>query len=134
MKHWAGCIPKLERRFITKGKRMSRRSKYNARPVTIKGITFDSQKEADRYLVLLSRHQEGEITMLEVHPRFELQPAFTHKGKKYRAINYEADFEYIDNDYNHVVEDVKGVETPVFKLKMKMFLRQYPHIDFRIVR
>ena len=113
---------------------MSRRNKYNARKVTIRGHTFDSQKEADRYLVLLSRHQAGEITMLEIHPKYELQPAFMHRGKKIRAINYEADFEYMDNDYNHIIEDVKGFETPVFKLKHKMFLRQYPHVDFRIVR
>ena len=113
---------------------MSRRNKYNARKVTIKEHTFDSQKEADRYLVLLSRHQAGEITMLEVHPRFEVHPAFMHKGKKIRAINYEADFEYMDNDYNHIIEDVKGIETPAFKLKKKLFLRAYPHVDFRVVR
>ena len=105
-----------------------------ARKVTIRGNKFDSQKEADRYLVLLSREQAGEITLLEIHPRFEIHSAFEHRGEKIRAINYVADFEYMDNDYNHTVEDVKGVETAVFKIKRKMFLRAYPHIDFRIVR
>jgi hypothetical protein len=113
---------------------MSRRNKYNAQKVTIRGIQFDSKKEAERYLVLLSREQEGEITGLEVHPSYELQSSFKHRGKTIRAINYEADFEYIDRDYNTVVEDVKGMETPTFRLKKKMFLHNYPHIEFKIVR
>ena len=85
-------------------------------------------------MVLKSRHDDGEITMLEVHPKFELQPSFKYKGKTIRAITYSADFEYMDNDYNHTVEDVKGVETEVFRIKRKLFLRQNPHIIFRIVK
>ena len=115
--------------------RIMRKNKYNARKTEINGITFDSKKEAERYLVLLSRHQAGEITMLKVHPKFELMPGFRDsKGKAHRAINYFADFEYITDDLVHTVEDVKGMLTDVFRLKHKLFLRAYPHIDFRIVK
>ena len=114
---------------------MARRNKYNARKTIINGITFDSKREAERYMVLKSRHDAGEITLLEIHPKFELIPSFKDsKGETHRAITYTADFEYMDNAYNHVVEDVKGVETDVFKIKKKLFIREYPFIDFRIVR
>jgi len=114
---------------------MTRSNKYNNRRVEIHGHKFDSQKEADRYLILYSRVQSGEISSLEIHPRYEIQPAFTdNKHKKHRAIYYEADFEYMDNDYGLIVEDVKGFKTAVFKIKMKMFLRQYPFVDFKIVK
>jgi len=116
--------------------RTKRRNKYNARRTIVDNHTFDSKKEAERYMILRSRQDSGEISSLVIHPKYELQPAFVHvqSGKKIRAINYYGDFEYMDNDYNLIVEDVKGVETPVFKLKRKLFLRQYPHIIFRIIK
>jgi len=38
-----------------------------------------------------------------------------------RAIAYEADFKYVDASGCVIVEDVKGIETPVFRLKRNMF-------------
>jgi hypothetical protein len=74
---------------------------------------------------------------LRVHPRYELQPAFTDaSGKKHRAIVYEADFEYEDRSdvvWRVRVEDVKGAETQVFKIKRKMFLFKYPHLRLDVV-
>ena len=96
--------------------------KYNARKTTIDGITFDSMAEARRYSELLLLERAGEIADLEMHPRFEIQPAFTlPSGEKFAAVRYEADFRYVDKRTGErIVEDVKGVETPVFKLKRKM--------------
>ena len=37
---------------------------------------------------------------------------------------YYADFEYYEND-EYIVEDVKGVKTPVYKLKKKLIEAQY---------
>ena len=113
-----------------------RRHKYNARKTTVDNVTFASKREAERYRELKLLHDAGEITLLELQPKFELQPAFRHRqsGKMIRAINYIADFEYMDNDYNHIVEEVKGKETEVFRIKRKLFLRQYPHIIFRIIK
>ena len=113
-----------------------RRGKYNARKTTVDNVVFASKRESERYKELKLLHAAGKITLLELQPKFELQPAFRHRqsGKMIRSINYIADFEYMDNDYNHIVEDVKGAETEVFRIKRKLFLRQYPHIDFRIVK
>jgi len=112
-----------------------RRGKYNARKTTIDGYTFDSAAEARRYGALKLLEKSGDILHLKVHPKFELQAAFVdNTGSKVRAIFYEGDFEYVEEPYARmVVEDVKGVETAVFKLKSKIFRRQYPEYDFRVI-
>jgi len=47
-------------------------------------------------------------------------------GRSVRQIAYEADFEYIDSETGRrVIEDVKGVQTAVFKLKRKLVEYQY---------
>lgn len=39
-----------------------------------------------------------------------------------RYVKYIADFRYIDHDGKTVVEDTKGVKTPVYILKRKLLL------------
>jgi len=112
----------------------TRRGKYNARAATVAGQRFDSQAEARRYGELVLLENAGAITGLEVHPRFELQPAFTDSsGKRWTAICYEADFSYTE-DGAPVVEDVKGCETAAFRLKRKLFLQRYPALTLRVIR
>ena len=106
--------------------------KYNAQKMTIDGVTFDSRKEARRYLILKARASMGQISGLELQPRYELQPSFKRDGKAIRAIHYVADFRYTENG-RVIVEDAKGMQTPVFKIKFKMLLFKYPDVDFRIV-
>lgn len=108
--------------------------KYHARKTEIDGIVFDSAAEARRYSELTLLERAGEITDLETQPTFELQPAFKHAGRKVRPILYRADFRYVDVSTGEtVVEDVKGIETPEFKLKAKMML--YVHnIEIRRVK
>lgn len=100
------------------------RSKYHARKTTVDGITFDSRKEADRYLVLKGMEDDGAIENLRRQVRYELVPAFDVDGKHYRPVYYVADFVYVE-DGREVVEDVKGVRTDVYKLKSKLFTRRY---------
>lgn len=127
-----------------------RRAKYaigarqRSRKVTWYGIAFDSQHEADRYLVLREMQERGEITALEVHPKYTLQPAFTtDAGERVRAITYTPDFEYICGGVR-VVEDVKawmtdkrtGRRKPLVQedceLKIKMLKHLRPDIVFKI--
>lgn len=100
---------------------MSGNNKYNARRVTVDGITFDSVRESERYQELKLMEQAREITWLQVHPRFEILPAFNRNDKRERPTYYEADFQYQEGD-KVVVEDVKGMQTDVFRLKRKLFL------------
>lgn len=97
-------------------------SKYNACPCIIDGIRFASQSEAKRYGELKLLERAGKIVGLTLQPIFRL----------YAGIVYVGDFEYYEGA-NRVVEDVKGVQTDVFKLKRKLFEFDYPDIDFRVI-
>jgi hypothetical protein len=99
-------------------------SKFHAKKTTVDGITFDSRKEADRYLTLKAMEKEGSIRDLRRQVRYELVPAFDVAGRHYRPVFYVADFVYVE-DGKEVVEDVKGMRTDVYRLKSKLFARRY---------
>nr|UVN04809.1 MAG: protein of unknown function DUF1064 [Bacteriophage sp.] len=102
----------------------SGRSKYHAKKTVVDGITFDSRREADRYLVLKGMEEDGAIEDLRRQVRYELVPAFDVDGRHYRPVYYVADFGYVE-DGKEVVEDVKGMRTDVYRLKSKLFARRY---------
>ena len=103
---------------------MLRPHKYGAKPTTVDGIRFASQKEAHRYTELRLLERSGGIRGLELQPEFPLyvwdtvHKTATHIGR------YVADFRYVLNEED-VIEDVKGVRTPVYRLKKKMVEAQY---------
>lgn len=90
----------------------------------VDGITFDSRREAYRYLILKNMEEAGTIEDLRRQVRYELVPAFDVDGKHYRPVYYVADFVYRENGHE-VIEDVKGMMTDVYKLKRKLFARRY---------
>ena len=98
--------------------------KYKARPMTIDGIRFASQREGSRYRALKLLERAGEITGLELQPVFVLAPGVLVPGEKRKlpALRYVADFAYTDSDGRRVV--LKGVQTPVFRLKMHLLALQ----------
>jgi len=106
------------------------RTKYGNRRVTEDGYVFDSVAERNHYLGLKRLQLAGDIQQLQVHPRFILQEGFTYRGKRERAIVYEADFAYMEGG-EHVVADVKGARTAVYAIKRKLLLARYPHIKFQ---
>ena len=123
--------PGAEARAIAKKASVA---KYRAIPTVIDGIRFDSRAEAFRYSELLLLQKAGKIKDLQVHPVFELLPKMIGPyGVKLRAVKYEADFQYLEEG-SLVVEDVKGMETPMFRLKLNLFCRNFPFVDFRIVK
>jgi hypothetical protein len=99
-------------------------SKYKNEPTIINGHRFDSKAEASRYSALLMLAAEGKVFDIELQPRFLLQPSFNCRMKLHKSIEYVADFKYRD-EYKTVVEDVKGMQTDVYKMKRKMFLKLY---------
>jgi len=106
-------------------------SKYGAKKTTVDGITFDSKREANRYCELKLLEKAGEITDLELQPKFELQPGFRKNGLKIRAITYTADFKYIERG-KVIIEDVKGHYTQQFELRKKMFEYRYPELTLKL--
>jgi len=111
-------------------KAMNKPNKYR----NIKTGWNDSIKENKRANELRLMQKAWIISGLREQVWFTLQDAFEHKGTKYRAIRYKADFVY-EKDWETIVEDVKSPVTrklQSFKDKMKMFIKRYPNITFII--
>ena len=64
--------------------------------------------------------------------RIEIE-ACKKNGRTFRKIEYIADFQYIENGKT-IVEDVKGMQTDVFKLKHKIFEKVYPNLELKIIK
>lgn len=106
--------------------------KYRNIKVVYDGITFASIKEKNRYIQLKLLEKSGKIQDLVIQPKFCLQQSFSYKGKKYRGINYYADFGYKIGS-QRVIEDVKSKITKkdkVYIIKKKLLLYKYPDINF----
>jgi hypothetical protein len=99
------------------------------------GKQFHSKAERDRYEQLRLMEQGGAIADLKLQPEFELQPRYKYDGKWVARRKYVADFSYREpGNLRLVVEDVKGKETAVFRLKWAMVRYKYPGHDWRKVR
>ena len=107
-------------------------NKYKNKKTQIDMYVFDSAKEAKRYKELKYLEMAEEISNLELQPHFLLQESFKKNGKTYRKIDYVADFKYIEKGKT-IVEDVKGLQTDVFKIKHKLFEKKYPELELRII-
>lgn len=108
-------------------------SKYNNKKVIVEDYIFDSIQESRRYKELKLLERAGKIQNLELQPHFLLQDSFRKNGKTFRKIEYIADFKYIENGKT-IVEDVKGIQTEVFKIKHKIFEKIYPELELRIIK
>lgn len=106
---------------------MFRTSKYNAKKVEIDGIKFDSKAEGEYYLHLKQQVTERQILGFERQKRMLLQEGFNVEGVKgkIRPIFYVVDFVITENDGTLTYIDVKGMETDVFRLKKKLFMKRY---------
>ena len=104
--------------------RAPRRNKFGAQVVEIGVRRFDSKKEGRRYVDLKLLVKAGEITDLECQVKFPLK-IWVDLDSKHIG-NYIADFRYYDVAREcMVVEDVKGVRTPLYRWKKKHFEAQY---------
>lgn len=104
-------------------------NKFNAQKTEINWVKFASKIEANVYSFLLS---EG-VEILELQPKFELQEKYRHEWEAIRAINYVSDFRVLYNWHEFIVE-VKGMQTPEWKLKKKMFHKKFPHEKLIVVK
>lgn len=108
-------------------------NKYRNKKVILDDYVFDSIQESRRYKELKLLLKAKEIQDLELQPHFLLQESFKKNGKTYRKIEYIADFKYKENGKT-IVEDVKGMQTDIFKLKHKLFEKKYPELELRIIK
>ena len=108
-------------------------NKYNNKKTVIDDITFDSKDESLYYQALKDMKNNGSIKDFELQPKFLLQEAFEKDNKKYRAINYIADFKVINNNNSSYLVDIKGMLTTEFKIKLKLFHYKYPDIELKLI-
>lgn len=96
------------------------KSKYRNVRAERNGEKFDSKLEANRFDVLKLRQQAGEIRDLRAHVSFPLMVGDALIGA------YEADAVYVEVATGRkIVEDSKGVRTPLFRWKARHFKVQY---------
>lgn len=115
-----------ERLGITEG---GAAQKFANETTEMDGRVFASKLEARRYRDLRLLEQSGAISGLVCQPRYVLIPADAHG----RAICYVGDFAYTEGG-RAVVEDTKGAETDVWRIKRRLFLARYPDVELRVLR
>lgn len=108
------------------------RSKYWNQKTFYMGMTFDSKKEFERFLLLKDFQRQWLISELECQVPFQLIETFKYKGETILWVKYIADFVY--KKWSEViVEDVKSEITawnPSYIIKKKLLLSLNPGINF----
>ena len=89
------------------------------------GMKFDSRWEAERYGQLCKLQEAGEISGLDRQVRFNIVI------NEQKICAYIADYTYYDTENKFIVEDAKGVETDIFRLKKKL-MKAVNGIDIKI--
>lgn len=113
-------------------------NKYHAEKCEYNGELFDSIKERDRFIQLKLLERCGQVSNIRRQVSYELIPAQREadklgkrggikKGKTIeKAINYIADFVYVDRNGDEIVEDCKGYKIggayALFVVKRKLML------------
>lgn len=96
--------------------------KYHAKKQVTEDGKFDSKAELTRWLELKQLEASGKISGLDRTRKvctFEL-----HGLDGTVACRYVADYVYVEEGQS-IVEDCKGMKTPVYRLKRKLFLAEY---------
>lgn len=75
-------------------------NKYRNKKIQVDMYVFDSIAESRRYKELKLLERAGEISELELQPKFLLQEGFKKNGKTYRKVEYIADFMYYQGRQN----------------------------------
>ena len=92
------------------------KNKYNAVPVEVDNMRFDSKLEAKYFVALKAAVKSGRIAY------FLRQVPFHLPGKS----TYRCDFQIFWSDGEVTYVDVKGKDTPMSKLKRKQVEELYP--------
>lgn len=111
-------------------------NKYHATKIDSADGKFDSALEYKRWVYLKCLETEGAIKNLVRQVPYTLIPTLYNKDGKvlYRECKYVSDFEYdVVTTGEHVVEDVKGLVLPVFKIKQKLMYDKFG-VEVKVVK
>jgi hypothetical protein len=97
-----------------------RGNKFRAVRTEVDGIVFASKREAKRYHELKLLEHIGAISGLELQPAYDITVNCQH------ICTVKLDFRYVDNStFSRVIEDSKGVDNPLSRLKRKLVEAQH---------
>lgn len=102
-------------------------SKYHAVKTVVDNITFASKAEARRYGELKLLEKAGYIRQLELQPVYEIKI----DGKLVCKVIF--DFRYWEGQVR-TIEDVKGLDNPLSRLKRKLVEAMYPSTKIMLVK
>ena len=88
--------------------------KYHAVATVVDGIKFPSKKQAKRYTELKLLQRAGTISDLTLEVEYPISIG------DHKICSYIADFTYLLHGIEYVVEDSKGIKTPLYRLKKKL--------------
>lgn len=102
-----------------------RANKYSAKAVEVDGLRFDSMKEARRYGELRLLEVAGQVSQLSVHPRYPIKVVELWRKGPRSVVEvgvYTADFRYLDEAGEIVIEDVKcrATMTTAYRLRKRL--------------
>lgn len=104
-----------------------KKNKFHSKVTFVGSLKFHSKWEAERYQCLRLLEETGNISNLRLQVPFRLEVLGILICK------LVVDFTYTENG-KVVAEDAKGIETPVFRLKAKLFRAIYPNIELRVTK
>lgn len=105
-----------------------KKPKYGNRKVTVDGIHFDSQLEADKYSELKLSLRMGVIAGFCRQPEFILLEGMG----LVKPETYRADFIVFNLDGTYEIIDTKGIQTEVFRIKHKQFKAIFPWLKLKL--
>jgi len=105
-----------------------RKHKYGARKTEYGGQMYDSAAEANRAAELDILKRCGKIQSWERQVSFPIVVNGRHVCK------FVVDFRVIESPARNFLEEIKGVETAVYKLKLKLFRACYPDLALYVVK
>lgn len=93
--------------------------KYRNKRCELDGFKFDSLMERNYYIDLKLRQRAGEIDSITIHPKWSI----TLAGRKICTVVLDFSFRDVKTGCKHYI-DVKGMDTPVSRLKRKLLEAQ----------
>jgi hypothetical protein len=114
--------------IVPKPEKKQKYRKYRNNRVTVDGIHFDSQLEADKYSELKLSLRMGVIAGFCRQPEFVLLEGLGAT----RPETYKADFVVFNLDGGFEIIDIKGMQTEVFRIKNKQFKAKFPKLELKI--
>jgi len=95
---------------------------------TYNGVVYDSKAEALYAFKLDGLMAAGKIKA------WDRQTVFPLKVDGQLICKFVVDFVVKEADGSNVIHEIKGWETPEYKLKLKLFKALYPNADYRVVK